>query len=418
MTANPLAGDRGSPTSRPSHLLPQRTWGQRECAGIKAGGWGWGPGGRRPDFLEPSLSSSSKLPDIGRASKPPLTILVVNVRTGGSVRGIPAAREPQRGSSPYSTSLGAAQKSKAKLLVLFLFPAASPQPGQLEKSSSQPSQVTNILSLGLASSKAAQWMVPAASVFLGQGPNSTRQCPQQLGGRGQPQGAKWGPSSLEAPGRISRLRIPALRVSALLNLLTKPKPLVLSLAGVRCNQVERQGGKDGIGRRGGCWDLSERVREERSLFRGEDPCLGKMRPPSLDSISAPAKGTAPHDLAPGPYLQALAPTRGLRPAGLRFARSAPSLGLCPGSAPLPPATRRAPWLRRAALANQSCRPRPSLVPQPMSVPATGHRPREGGGRRAGVESRGPGGGTARAGSEDSGCGRGGEEPHEAGGEPI
>lgn len=100
---------------------------------------------------------------------------------------------------------------------------------------------------------------------------------------------------------------------------------------------------------------------------------------------------------------------------LRDPRSA--LRLRRVSAPLPPATRGAPWLRRAAPANQRCRPRPSLAPQPMSTPATGHRPREEGEGGAGAESglrgrrsRGPAGGTARAGSEAWGGGRGGPGP--------
>lgn len=68
----------------------------------------------------------------------------------------------------------------------------------------------------------------------------------------------------------------------------------------------------------------------------------------------------------------------------------PELRFLPVSAQLPPATRRAPWLRREALANQRCRFRPSLAPPPISASATGHRPREGGGRRDGGTVRPPG----------------------------
>lgn len=103
----------------------------------------------------------------------------------------------------------------------------------------------------------------------------------------------------------------------------------------------------------------------------------------------PAQGPAPLDPAPLAYLQARVGRADSDLLGPDLRDAGSALRLRRVSAPLPPATRGAPWLRRAAPANQRCRLRPSLAPQPMSTPATGHRPRGGGGRRGGGRVRPP-----------------------------
>ena len=146
--------------------------------------------------------------------------------------------------------------SKAKLLAFSPLPPPPTLTGRI-KAAPCPHQVTTNLSLSPASSKPVQWMVPAASLLAKGLGNSSGQCPQERG-RGSPRrqmGAllsAWTPSSpgeglvclrggylehsplcmcvcllggrsslvllpqrpsLEAPGTISRLRSPALRVS-------------------------------------------------------------------------------------------------------------------------------------------------------------------------------------------------------------
>ncbi|CAN0485696.1 unnamed protein product [Rangifer tarandus platyrhynchus] len=155
----------------------------------------------------------------------------------------------------------------------------------------------------------------------------------------------------------------------------------------------------------------------RSLKR-RCPVFAPWRAGPKDSISPRAQGLASRDQAPGPYLQASAPTCGLRSAGLRLERSAPCAPAAPGLCPASPSDSPGSWtppshasqsaLRVPALARAAANERARHGPPPP-----GGRGKAGRGQSPasrGRRSRGPGGGTAKAGMEEPGCDRGGEEP--------